>query len=231
MHRKVTAVELAGIEGFTHVVNDGVGLASFPVVILSAILPHAWALVQGIVACSIFFVQDKNCGVFTVVESMSFTTAVGTLVLRICGFLPLINVNIMIIAIRLSLLHFLDCLSFVCGAYFKIFWRYWSSIGVFHFLVYIFVPILAEGLDSLCFLHEFGNITESSNIINQFSSVSLTLILPHASIFFVQVLEPMAFCLIMVIKIFNLSLEVLDAIMWLTIDLLDVTVFTKLVSF
>ena len=43
MHRKVTAVELAGIEGFTHVVNDGVGLASFPVVILSAILPHAWA--------------------------------------------------------------------------------------------------------------------------------------------------------------------------------------------
>ena len=145
MNGKVTAVKFAGVKGLIKVVNIG-GFSTSCFALLAAELPIAWTLIHCIVARSIIFIQDKNCSAFTVMKSVSFETSIGTFVLIIRFFLPLVDIFIFVdVTILLPLQHFIHILSsssFFC-ADFEVFWRYRSSIGVLHFMVYIVIPVLA----------------------------------------------------------------------------------------
>ena len=90
MNGKVTAVKFAGVESLIEVVNIG-GFATSLFALLAAVLPFAWTLIHCIVARSIIFIQDKNCSVFAVMKSVSIETAIGTFVLIIRLFLPLVD--------------------------------------------------------------------------------------------------------------------------------------------
>ena len=74
MHGKVTAVKLASVELLIEVVDLGVFAAAsrLLVLLLVAVLPHARALVHRVVARAIVFVEDEDCSVFAVVESVTF---------------------------------------------------------------------------------------------------------------------------------------------------------------
>ena len=166
MNGKVTAVKFAGVESLIEVVNIG-GFATSLFALLAAVLPIAWTLIHCMVARSIIFIQDKNCSAFTVMKSVSFETAIGTFVLIIRFFLPLVDKFFFVyVTILLPLQPFLQIFSsswFFC-ADFEVLWVYRSSIGVLLWLVYLFIPVLAQGFNSFSLFHQTSYLMKRGKI-------------------------------------------------------------------
>ena len=71
---------------------------------------------------------------------------------------------------------------------------------------------------------------KQGNLLDQSAAATLLVLSLHTRQLFVQDCEPFLFCLIVVSEIFDLRLEVYDAVVRLVVYLLNTAVFTEFVK-